>query len=309
MHKPSPYALGATLYMPATRSDLPEIVQGRKLAGLKSMVICLEDAISERELPHALENLRCLLRDLPPRAGGPLLFVRPRQADMAARIADWPLSRRLDGLVLPKIQLGCLRRWQRALDGSHLLLMPTLETREVFDPYAVTELRDAIGETLGERVLALRIGGNDLLGCLGLRRSRVHTLYQGPLGQVIGMLAGIMGSAGYALTAPVLERLDDADLLHRELQLDIEHGLVGKTAIHPGQVAIIHQAFSVDQQELAAARAILQEDAPAVFRFAGAMCEPATHRRWAEAIQQRAEIFGIRVRDYQSERGRNGIRA
>lgn len=41
MKKLSPYALGATLYMPATREDILDVVLHKKLPELRSMVVCL----------------------------------------------------------------------------------------------------------------------------------------------------------------------------------------------------------------------------------------------------------------------------
>ena len=41
-------------------------------------------------------------------------------------------------------------------------------------------------------------------------------------------------------------------------------------------------------------RAVLAVDSPAVFALGGSMCEPATHRRWAQNVMRRAECFGIR---------------
>lgn len=43
----SPFMLGATLYMPATRTDLAEVILFGKIPELRSMVICLKDAVSE----------------------------------------------------------------------------------------------------------------------------------------------------------------------------------------------------------------------------------------------------------------------
>ena len=61
MTKISPYALGATLYMPATRTDLLSVVLGEKIPSLRSLVICLEDAVSESDVGYALDNLQRLL--------------------------------------------------------------------------------------------------------------------------------------------------------------------------------------------------------------------------------------------------------
>lgn len=298
MKKVSPFALGATLYMPATRTDLLDVVFGQKLEGLRSLVVCLEDAVSECDVETALSNLHALLIEIHARGGrprtGPLVFVRPREANMAAVLAQWPLMKHADGFVMPKLTLKNLGVWNAAVAGTDLYLMPTLETKEVFDPSAMVELRDAMLESTQGRIIALRIGGNDLMGCLGLRRNPTTTLYQSPMGYVIPMLAGIMGSAGFALTAPVFEQLHTPDLLEAELGLDMAHGLVGKTAIHPTQVAIIHRALQVSLDDLNSAQAILSDSAPAVFQFNGAMCEPATHLKWATNMIERARWHGVR---------------
>ncbi|WP_162268985.1 HpcH/HpaI aldolase/citrate lyase family protein, partial [Enterobacter hormaechei] len=43
----------------------------------------------------------------------------------------------------------------------------------------------------------------------------------------------------------------------RELALDMAHGLVGKTAIHPGQIEVIQNALMVTQGEYSDALRIL----------------------------------------------------
>lgn len=294
----SPFALGATLYMPATRRDLLDVVRGVRIRGLRSLVVCLEDAVSAGDVDHALASLRNLLRDLDARGGrpghGPLLFVRPRDADMAGQLNDWPLMKHVDGFVVPKLTLGSLPVWAAAVSDPHLSLMPTLETAEVYEPAAMVELGQALKATLARRIVALRIGGNDLLGCLGLRRNPATTLYSTPMGYVIPMLAGVMGAQGFALTAPVFEQLCAPRLLEDELALDLAHGLVGKTAIHPGQISLIQNALRVSPEDLDCARRITTDAAPAVFRHNDAMCEPATHCRWALNILERARWHGVK---------------
>ena len=296
MKKVSPFALGATLYMPATRTDLLSVVMVEKLQGLRSLVVCLEDAVSDIDLDVALANLEALLLDIDRRGGrpedGPMMFVRPRNADMAAKLSAWPLMRHADGYVMPKLNLSNIDAWAKSVEGTNLYLLPTLETKEVFDPTAMVELRNALMESIAERIIALRIGGNDLMGCLGLRRPQSTTLYQTPMGYVIPMLAGVMGAAGFALTAPVFEQIHSQDLLKAELDLDMAHGLVGKTAIHPTQVPFIENHYRVDQKDLETALRILNHDAPGVFKLHQSMCEPATHRPWARSILDAARCFG-----------------
>ncbi|UZA67605.1 HpcH/HpaI aldolase/citrate lyase family protein [Pseudomonas viridiflava] len=293
----SPYALGATLYMPATRDDILDVVFAEKLPELPSLVVCLEDAVALIDIETALLNLRQVLTRIQDRGGrpanGPLLFVRPRDAAMARILNDWPLMAHVDGFVVPKLSLKTLSSWEQAVTNPALALMPTLETPDVFNPTAMVELGQALKANLDERIIALRIGGNDLMGCLGLRRNPAMTLYGTPMGYVIPMLAGVMGSQGFALTAPVFEQLATPDILQQELTLDIANGLVGKTAIHPSQVNIIQNALRVSLEDMNSARMILNSVAPAVFKYNDAMCEPATHYKWATHIMERAKWHGV----------------
>ncbi|AHG42690.1 citrate lyase [Pseudomonas syringae CC1557] len=293
----SPYALGATLYMPATRDDIVDVVCGDKIPELRSLVVCLEDAVALIDVDTALLNLRQVLTRIQDRGGrpanGPLLFVRPRDAAMARILNDWPLMAHVDGFVVPKLSLTNLNSWEQAVTNPALALMPTLETPEVFNPGAMVELGQALKASLNERIIALRIGGNDLMGCLGLRRNPAMTLYSTPMGYVIPMLAGVMGAQGFALTAPVFEQLATPDILKHELALDITNGLVGKTAIHPSQVNIIQNALRVSLEDMNSARMILNSVAPAVFKYNDAMCEPATHYKWATHIMERAKWHGV----------------
>ena len=55
--QPNPWELGATLYMPATRKDIAEVVLEGKIPGLRSLVVCPEDAVSEHDIPFAIQNL------------------------------------------------------------------------------------------------------------------------------------------------------------------------------------------------------------------------------------------------------------
>jgi len=130
------------------------------------------------------------------------------------------------------------------------------------------------------------------MNVLALRRSRQFTLYDSPMGYTIKMLVAVFSSRDFALTAPVCEHIDDQQILDKELALDIAHGLVGKTAIHPSQIGKIQDMLMVSASDHADALRILNST-QAVFKSQGAMCEPATHRRWAAGILARAQEYGI----------------
>ena len=287
----SPFRLGASLYVPATRHDLTEVANGERFPRVRSMVFCLEDAVHADDLGAALDNLAASLPDWAHR--DVLRFVRPRSPDVLRRVVSMHAAEAIDGFVLPKLHRHNFVAWARALDGHQGYILPTLETAECFDPSEMRALRRILSrDGVRERVLSLRIGGNDLLQCLGLRRDPSVTVYETAIGPVIAQLAATFRPYGFNLTGPVFDGLASPDVLRRETELDLAHGLFGKTAIHPAQVPIIEAAYAVDPADLESARRVLDPHAPAVFQYGGTMCEPATHRRWAELLWQRAEVYG-----------------
>lgn len=60
-HTHHPYQLGASLYMPATRQDIWQVITRDKLPTINSIIICLEDAVSHSDVELALERLQTLL--------------------------------------------------------------------------------------------------------------------------------------------------------------------------------------------------------------------------------------------------------
>ena len=120
----SPFALGATLYMPATRDDILDVVFGMKIPELRSLVVCLEDAVAAIDVESALANLQALLMGIQARGGrpeqGPLLFLRPRDAEMAAVLNGWPLMKHVNGFVVPKLTLKSLPFWEAAVSNPDL---------------------------------------------------------------------------------------------------------------------------------------------------------------------------------------------
>lgn len=293
--KPTGYEIGATLYMPVLHPKVREIVSGAVPTPASSIVLCLEDALHESEVERGVETLVELLGSTPEKRTGvaPNLFVRPRSYDMATRLRAMRGISRIDGFVAPKVRVETLPDWFSLVAGSDLRLMPTIETAEFFDPARLVAMRDLIVGSGADRVAALRLGGNDLLGTMGLRRQRGVTAYEGPLGWFLSMAASILVSSGIPVAAPVFDVIDDVETLGREIERDVAMGFVSKTAIHPSQVPVIEAAMAVSRDEEVAARAILQEEARAVFQIGGVMCEPATHAGWARRVQARAEVFGV----------------
>jgi citrate lyase beta subunit len=294
---PDPYQLGASLYVPALHPKLAAVLSRLSYPELKSVIVCTEDAVAERDLDRAVSHLAAVLPTLPPTPGF-LRFVRVRNLTVMQAVLAMPGSSSLDGFVLPKITAASALQYTdllaRHTQHAHHMLMPTLETQEVFEPEAMRDLRAVLLQaSVYPRILALRIGGNDLLRILGMRRPRNVTLYDTPLGALMAQLVLIFRPHGFALSAPVCDILDDAPLLLREVQHDLAFGFCGKTAVHPSQVATIESVFKVKASEMQAAQQLIDPNCPAVFQLGGSMLEAAVHGPWAQHIFSRAQHFGV----------------
>lgn len=306
-----PYQLGASLYMPATRQDIWDIIKRDKLPTINSIIICLEDAVSHTDVEMALTRLQTLLDTWAAHVDSinnpskqadvhaqqptrPLVFVRPRNPTMLQKLADFKNIDLLDGFVMPKVDMCSLSNWRMACQNlsREQLLMPTLETAALFDPHHNQELAIGFKEAFNQPVFALRIGGNDLFAALRLRRPKNSIVYDTPIGTLAYQLLGCFVPHGFYLTAPVFEYLDQPTLFMQELTRDVSLGLVGKTVIHPSQIALVQQAYCVPTNILDEAKAILHSEAKAVFKYNNTMLEPATHRAWATEVVNRADVFG-----------------
>lgn len=283
--------LGATLYMPATRADLAAVMNGLKLHGVRSVVACTEDAVRDDQVGLALRTLETTLANLGP-GRGPLRFVRPRSPAVLADVLALRGVRRLDGVCLPKLDSLSLPGYLEVLAAAPWLqVMPILETEEAFDPVALLRLRRRL-EGIRERVLCIRVGGNDLLQLLGMKRPAHLSAYDTPLRTVLDQIQMVFRPAGFEVAAPVFEHLERPDVLAAEVHMDALRGFFAKTAIHPSQIATIEAAYAVHHHEAELAEAVLTDGAAGVFRLRGQMVEPATHGRWAQQLLARRCVYG-----------------
>ena len=290
--------LGATMYMPATLSvdKMFGILTADPFVALipQTMVVCLEDAVSDKDLAYALDNLKILLMRIKAKnikTPSVSLFIRPRNIDVAEKILNWQLNDTFVGFVLPKFNLDNMHNWAGILPDD-LHFMPTLETFEYFDALYQRDMRFALQESM-DRPICLRIGGNDLLSSLNLRRPKDKTIYQTPVGTLIPQLVGQFAPYGFDLSAPVCEHFSNYDLLHQEILQDIDHGLLTKTVIHPTQIPTVMSAYKVTFQDYVDAKNILDDSAKSVFNSNGSMLEVTTHKRWAEKIMLRQKTYGV----------------
>lgn len=284
---------GATLYIPAINENLVSTAGG-KLDGLGTLVICLEDAIRDDQVTQAVNNLKCELPKIVKNGNSPTLYIRARTPGMAENIMKMEGFENIRGFVIPKATADSLPDWMAVFRGVDIGIMPTIETAQAFDTKEIHRLRDQIF-ALGLTVDMVRIGGNDILSLIGARRSKVRTLYEGPLGTVVSRIVGVFSNSGIMLSSPVFEHYSNTLLLEEEIERDVEHGIFNKTAIHPAQIPVINKGMQPTATEVMEAQAILAENAKGVFGFDGSMCEPKTHSRWADMVLARKNQLGIRT--------------
>lgn len=226
------HALGATLYVPGNRPDLVAALRRQAAAGVRSLVIDLEDALPDHQVDSALaavlETLAALAVDPLPA----MVFVRVRTVghiraiaatSSSADAAGPPGSARaaggaLTGFVLPKFSAvtgaDFLDEIAAASDrcGRRLLAMPVLETPDVLYRETRDRTLSAVRELLAryrDNVLAVRLGATDLCGLFGIRRDRDLTIYDvGVVAELIAEVVNHLGrcdGSGFAITGPVWE--------------------------------------------------------------------------------------------------------
>ncbi|MEP7193206.1 MAG: HpcH/HpaI aldolase/citrate lyase family protein [Actinomycetota bacterium] len=226
-------ALGATLYMPATRLTLSQDLLRQGAAGVMSCVVCLEDAIPDDMVAAAQTNVVAQLRTLAAHgddAPVPLVFIRVRHVEQIPAIVgalgeQLPI---LSGFVLPKFTDLTGDAYLDAIEdaalssGQRLLAMPVIESPDVI--YRESRQETLIGTSRllakhRESVLAVRIGATDLCAAYGIRRSPELTVYDvGAVADVIYDVVNILGrsdGSGFTVTGPVWEYFPNRDRLFK----------------------------------------------------------------------------------------------
>ncbi|OWR33059.1 citrate lyase subunit beta [Saccharibacillus sp. O23] len=348
------HAVGAALYMPATKPGIAEDLSSGKHVGLTSVVIDLEDAVGDLRLEEAEAALVAQIRKLEDWSTSgsidseklPLIFVRVRTAEQAERLLEQLGTAvvRLTGLVFPKFDVQAGERYLALLtrynetkpaDAPILYGMPILESAEII--YAETRQEMLLGiKRLLDRhrsyILNVRIGATDFSSLFGLRRKPDMTIYDiGVIRDCVADIVNLFGRAGsgYVISGPVWEYFKSdrvlkpqlretpfqetagqeglrvrmqyinkyVDGLIREVELDKENGIVGKTIIHPTHICPVQAMYTVTHEEHMDALHILESSGGEIgvvkSGYDNKMNEIKPHLNWARRIMIRSEIYGV----------------
>lgn len=217
--------------------------------------------------------------------------------------------------------------------GASLLAMPVIESGAVlYGETRVDELTRlrALLHRDRRRILAVRIGATDLCALYGLRRSPELSIYDikvvsALIGDVVNVLGRTDGT-GFTVSGPVWEYYGgperifkpllrqspfdehnarslrgelvsrSMDGLIREVLLDKANGLTGKTAIHPGHVAVVNALSVVSGEEYRDAQDVVGAGRASGVMASGhgnKMNEIRPHLSWARRTMVKARVFGV----------------
>ena len=235
----------------------------RKLAkaptlGADAVILDLEDSVAPERKAEARERVAGLLRGTPNPATEWLIRLNGVrsghfEADVACAVAATP-----DGLVIPKVDHpGVLREVDRRLAAAErnagrpvgsLKLFAMIESaRAVLSAYAIA------GAT--PRLQGLILGHVDLLRDLGLTPGPAG---QGTVHHTRCQLVLAARAARLVAVDAIYLNIQDHDGLRDESVQAARLGFIGKQVIHPGQIPIVHAAFTPSAERAQRAERALQ---------------------------------------------------
>ncbi|RED63158.1 HpcH/HpaI aldolase/citrate lyase family protein [Cohnella lupini] len=237
------YAVGAALYMPAIRKTIAEDILSKKIRGLVSIVIDLEDAVGDNQLQMAEETLRETMDKLQSFLDNglllhkslPLIFIRVRSAEQFRKLLAILFDRLplITGFAFPKFTASSGEEYFRILedynlskdsDAPILYGMPILETSDVIyresRPTALMDIQ-ALLTRYRKYVLNVRIGATDFSSIFGLRRNPDMTIYDiGVIRDCVTDIINIFGREGnsFVISGPVWEYFKSDRVLKPQLR-------------------------------------------------------------------------------------------
>ncbi len=242
------YALGATLYMPASSPEIFNKLSKDPVSGLISTVLCLEDAVGDEDVISAENNMikqLSVLYQAKKVDRPPFIFVRVRNLKQMKRLVKKLRTKLsvLTGFVFPKFEAENghlyfeeLRQINKSL-ATPLLGMPILEVECIIKLETRIACLLKIKEILDsykDLVLNVRIGATDLSGQYSIRRGHEFTIYDiAVIRDCIADIINIFGMAtdNYVISGPVWEYFSPG---HRVLKPQLrsspfyeQHGMLG----------------------------------------------------------------------------------
>ncbi|MEM5310528.1 CoA ester lyase [Paraburkholderia sp. JHI869] len=284
------------LFVPASR---PELFEKALASAADALSFDLEDSVAPARKPEAREALRALLVSPAVRERGKVLIVRvnaldtPWFADDIAAV----VQPGLDYVNLPKPEsaddvraaAAAIERAERANGVSR----PVKLLLNVESPRALREA--ATLAAAHARVAGLQLGLGDLFEPLGIARRDPAAVQQ-----AMFSLRLAAGEAGVFAYDSAFANIKDAEGFRAEAELARALGFLGKSCIHPSQIALANDVFRPSDEEIAHAFRVVQaarnaeRDGVGAYVVDGKMIDAPFVER-ARALVQSAERLGLVV--------------
>lgn len=312
------YSVGALLYCPANKKSIVDSITNNRFGTKYSLALCLEDTIRDDCVAEAEHILAGSLRRLQQQSWSkdfylPKIFVRVRNARQIGRLykAFGESAALVTGFILPKFSLENADGYIQEIKGINEVSAKPVYTMPIYESPSIIDLRDRFDilytlkdrlSQIEDRVLNIRVGGNDLCHAFGFRRHDDESIHQiRPVADIFSDIITVYGM-DYVVSGPVWEYYHSHNWekgLYHEIADDKLCGFVGKTVIYPSQIAVVNEAYKVSENDYQDASAILNWDKTSHSLVAGSasnerMNEYKTHSRWALRTLLMAEYFGVK---------------
>jgi len=254
------------LFVPGSR---PELFAKALSGAADALSFDLEDAVAEERKAEARARVGELLRSAAAQATGKTLIVRVNAIDTAHFEADIAavVCEGLHLLNLPKAEsVGQVRAAAAALEAAERANGVTRPVRLMLNVESPRGLREAAAMAQAHpRVAGLQLGFGDLFEPLGIARRDAANVHAAMF--AMRMAAG---EAGVFACDAAFADVQDAQGYLAEAEMARRLGYLGKSCIHPSQVALAHQVFRPPQAEIERALRIVEAARDAQARGVGA---------------------------------------
>ena len=278
------------LFVPGTR---PELFAKALDGAADGVCFDLEDAVSEPRKGEARDAVRQLLRGGEPAASGKTVIVRvnamdtPHFADDIAAVAQPGVHL----INIPKPESPAhVRAAVEAIERAEEANGVRTPIGLVLNIEAPSAFR--IAAQLGSahpRVAGLQLGLGDLFEPLGIARREPAAIQQAMFAMRIAA-----GEAGVYAYDGAFADIRDAEGFRAEAVLSRNLGFLGKTCIHPSQIAIANEVFRPTDEEIAHACKVVEAARDADARGVGAYVVDAKKIDIPFVIRARAIVASAR---------------
>ncbi len=245
----------SALYVPG---DSPKMLEKAASSGADLLLLNLEDGVALSKKKDARANVMQALTTLDFRGCEAVVRINGLTSEIGSEDLEAVAACRPDGICLPKVEGAADIQ---AADEAIL----ELERRHGM-PEGATKLHAMIESAAGvvraaeiacasRRMASLLFGSADYVADLHCQAGDAR---EGLLFALQMIVTSARAGRIDAIDAPCFN-LRNPDLLRSEARQARRLGFDGKSALHPAQIAVIHEIFNVTQDEVAWAEKVLAE--------------------------------------------------